>query len=299
MRLYRSIWLTIFSIGIISTGSVEGEGDDLGSGARPLGLGGAFTPIADDANALFFNPSGLAQLQRSEITTMYARLFPGLEGERLSRGLFAYAHPVKNGTFGLGWGGLLTDVFDEHLIVVSYAYRFDHGVMAGLGVKGMLWKADLAQGDVASSLSSGLKVGVDVGLLWVSSWNLKVGAVVKDLNKPNLAKKTTVEDGKLPMEIRVGAAYRLPTATLSGEFVTLEERRKVLLGVERNFSEIGLSIRGGGNWQSLSGEGEWNEATFGFGYEMPRGVVVDYSYAYFLQLREIGGAHRVSFGYRF
>ena len=32
--------------------------------ARPLGMGGAFLAVADDANALAWNPAGLPRLQR-------------------------------------------------------------------------------------------------------------------------------------------------------------------------------------------------------------------------------------------
>ncbi|MGQ9707961.1 MAG: hypothetical protein ACUVUR_03690, partial [bacterium] len=32
----------------------------LGVGARPVAMGQAFTGVADDANALFYNPAGLA-----------------------------------------------------------------------------------------------------------------------------------------------------------------------------------------------------------------------------------------------
>ncbi len=38
------------------------------SGARSLGLGGAFVPLADDATAAFANPAGLQQLVRAEIS---------------------------------------------------------------------------------------------------------------------------------------------------------------------------------------------------------------------------------------
>ncbi len=39
-----------------------------GSGARALGMGGAFTAIADDATAAWWNPAGLAQLERPEVS---------------------------------------------------------------------------------------------------------------------------------------------------------------------------------------------------------------------------------------
>jgi len=54
---------TIFqSVGIASSPN------PVGSGARALGMGGAFIGIADDATAASWNPAGLAQLQDPEIS---------------------------------------------------------------------------------------------------------------------------------------------------------------------------------------------------------------------------------------
>jgi hypothetical protein len=49
--------LTLERFGILTT---------LGSGARPLGMGGAYTAVSDDAFALFYNPAGLSQVSRGE-----------------------------------------------------------------------------------------------------------------------------------------------------------------------------------------------------------------------------------------
>jgi hypothetical protein len=38
------------------------------NGARPLGMGGAFTALSDDANALFYNPAGLANIKESRVS---------------------------------------------------------------------------------------------------------------------------------------------------------------------------------------------------------------------------------------
>ena len=37
-------------------------------GARPMGMGGAFTAVADDENAIQYNPAGLAQIKKSIVT---------------------------------------------------------------------------------------------------------------------------------------------------------------------------------------------------------------------------------------
>lgn len=50
---------------------------DIGAGARPRALGNAFIGIADDANAVFWNPAGIMTLQRPVITVMHSSLFFG------------------------------------------------------------------------------------------------------------------------------------------------------------------------------------------------------------------------------
>lgn len=63
----------------------------LGSGARPAGMGGAFTALADDASAASFNPAGLALLLKPETSLVldysstdnrHAAFFAVEEGER-------------------------------------------------------------------------------------------------------------------------------------------------------------------------------------------------------------------------
>ncbi|MBA3707355.1 MAG: outer membrane protein transport protein [Planctomycetes bacterium] len=45
----------------------DGSPIPIGAGARALGMGGAFTAIADDATANTWNPAGMAQLERPEL----------------------------------------------------------------------------------------------------------------------------------------------------------------------------------------------------------------------------------------
>ena len=44
----------------------------VGSGARALGMGGAFIAVADDATAASWNPGGLTQLERPELSIVYS-----------------------------------------------------------------------------------------------------------------------------------------------------------------------------------------------------------------------------------
>jgi long-subunit fatty acid transport protein len=62
----------------------------VGSGARALGMGGAFIGVADDATAASWNPGGLIQLERPEIS------FVGAGIRRNEDNTFA-AHPEASG----------------------------------------------------------------------------------------------------------------------------------------------------------------------------------------------------------
>lgn len=70
--------------------------EDMGWGARPMGMGGAFVGLADDSRAVFYNPAGLAYIRRTELSGDYARLHGGLKDQStLSSSLFSLAVPIK------------------------------------------------------------------------------------------------------------------------------------------------------------------------------------------------------------
>jgi long-subunit fatty acid transport protein len=52
--------------------SVNSSPNTVGSGARALGMGGAFIAVADDATAASWNPGGLTQLESPEFSIVYA-----------------------------------------------------------------------------------------------------------------------------------------------------------------------------------------------------------------------------------
>ncbi|MGA1791924.1 MAG: OmpP1/FadL family transporter [bacterium] len=71
--------------------SVSSPPTPVGSGARAMGIGGAFVAVADDATAASWNPAGLIQLQTPEVSAVYSVerrverrysiFFPDIDGE--------------------------------------------------------------------------------------------------------------------------------------------------------------------------------------------------------------------------
>jgi len=87
------------------------------TGSRPLSMGGAFTAVSDDAFAMIYNPAGLAQVRRKElsfgllhakndITNRYVGYSAARSGSNTSLGHIAvvYPYPTYRGSLVLGFG---------------------------------------------------------------------------------------------------------------------------------------------------------------------------------------------------
>jgi len=51
----------------------------INSGARPVAMGGAFTGVADDENSLYYNPAGIASMNRNGVILGYHNYFVDLQ----------------------------------------------------------------------------------------------------------------------------------------------------------------------------------------------------------------------------
>ncbi|MBU1674537.1 UPF0164 family protein, partial [bacterium] len=61
-----------------------------GGGARALAMGGAFTAVADDPSAAFWNPAGLVGTDGRNLLLMHSERF----GDLIDRDYVSYAQPV-------------------------------------------------------------------------------------------------------------------------------------------------------------------------------------------------------------
>ncbi len=73
-----------------------------GGGARALGMGGAFTAVADDPSATFWNPAGLATIGEREILLMHSERF----GDLIDRDFVSYTQPVSWNILGGSSSGI-------------------------------------------------------------------------------------------------------------------------------------------------------------------------------------------------
>ncbi|MCX5797217.1 MAG: PorV/PorQ family protein [Elusimicrobia bacterium] len=295
MRKLRGLVLAALSLALARP-CLAGAGAEpldfllLDANARAVGLGGAYTALATDANALLYNPAGLAKVGRHEATFMHNVYMQGIGQEYA-----AYASPQ-------GWGADLN--FLDFGGVQRTTLSSPGG--AGLGETGL---SDLALGaGYGRSLTESLAVGVGVkyiretiddvkaqgfaldagGLYAVPALSgLTVGLAVQNLG-PTVRFDRASEN--LPLNLRAGAAYGFKVSG-HGNVVALDVTKErsqsalVAVGGETRLLEP-LALRMGFNTRNDAGIG----ITAGFGYLFKAGSV-DYA---IVPMGDLGDAHRIS-----
>lgn len=79
------------------TGSTTAGFLEIGVGARALGMGGAFTSIADNPSAVYWNPAGLRRMANSQVEFSHQSWYQDINIENLQ-----IAFPGKRVSFGAG-----------------------------------------------------------------------------------------------------------------------------------------------------------------------------------------------------
>jgi len=212
-----------------------------GGGARALGMGGAFTAVADDPSATFWNPAGVSGLERPELLLMHAERF----GDLIDRDFVAYTQPVNWAIFGGEEGGIgitlirlgiddipftehLTeqldtdgngDVSDEELLglfdlqdQIQYKSDQEFGLMFSYAERLGSWRLGTNIKFVRQSIGqySSLGVGADIGLLRPQIWRrLDFGIKLQDITTTYLSWSTGHTELITPALVP-GLAWRQP-----------------------------------------------------------------------------------------
>jgi len=214
---------------------------NVGLGARPMGMGNAYTAVANDSNAAFYNAAGMLYGKTVELQTMQAKLGSGMDLYYLS-GLHqnweeGSTRSVPDSAFGFFWvNGSIGDIplvsesgvvdlnqdiipegftsYEANALGLSYAGWLKRNLAYGLNVTGFSKNFDkVAQG-------KGYGITVSPSLLWMLDHDLAFGMIVKDLI--NYQKwETGAKEVVLP-ELRMG----LSTTPWDGLLLSAELRQK-------------------------------------------------------------------------
>ena len=195
---------------LIFTTSAHAAFNDIGVGARPLGLGGAFVALADDSNAANYNAAGLAYIDEIQIGATYSQRF-GLINYSWIGGII----PIGAiGTLGANIGILSesSDIYKEQSMRVTYARRLFQQLGVGINIKYYSTNYDSENEFVASNPyfteTSSSAVSLDVGLLAKPVKSLNLGLSIENIIPADIS-ISDEETDTVPLNIRTGFAYRL------------------------------------------------------------------------------------------
>jgi len=265
----------------------------LDANARAVGMGGAYTALATDSNALLYNPAGLARVRSSEATFMHNQYAQGVGqqyiGAALKNGLgfqFNYASlgDVPRTTISNpGGAGSRLSVSDTSL-GVGYGRELSPDLAIGGGLKYITESlGDVSVSGYAADLGGLYRMPEVKGLTFGASL-LNLGPAVK----------FAAVSEKLPTTLRLGTGYemRLPGNDLTFAFditKSLTDKVRIGLGAESLIHEQ-FAVRAGFTTRQDAGLG----LAFGLGW---KGSKLGADYA-IVPLGELGQAHRISFTLR-
>ncbi|OGS40809.1 MAG: hypothetical protein A2506_05945 [Elusimicrobia bacterium RIFOXYD12_FULL_66_9] len=268
----------------------------VGAGARALGMGGAYSALGEDADSLYWNPAGLARLERKDVAASHTELFAPSRHDYL-----AYAHPTTMGTFAgaftyLSQGSLdgrdalghPTGSYQASDSAASFGYA-RKTEWADLGASIKYLRSHIGSTEAqGAALDLGARRSLDALVVGLAARN--IGPGLKYENQRN----------DLPLRLAAGAAYKL----VGGHAVVFELTNGPRgAGTDAAFGGEyqpmrNVMLRGGYTTQSAGGGSGFEAArglTLGIGVTRERWRL-DYAV---LPMGELGTSHRFSLGGRF
>jgi hypothetical protein len=254
----------------------------MGVGARALAMGGAYTAVANDATAGYWNPAALAQLEGLSVSTMIAA---NMSNDR-KYNYASIAYKFKFGALGFSWMNAgtsdinysgQTGTFDanDHVFLFSYGNQMDKFYI-GFNFKVMSNKVE----DYSNT-----GVGFDAAAKYAVTDYAHLGIFAGDLG-------SKYGRNEVPSVFRVGVSL-IP---MEGFTVPIE--------IEKLQDRSDIKFRMGGEYSYEFSDNYWaafragvndNNFSIGAGLVIMGQYTIDY--AYITEVDAFGENHRVSVGF--
>ncbi len=338
MKNYTLYLLPVFAIAVLSTaaysqkvGSTSMQFLKVMPVARATAMGDAYSVLASGADAVFWNPAGVAHTESNELSLTYVKWIFDTQ-----QGALSYATTIKGfGSLGVQlqyvdfgeieealWTSPYRDNLDSpgltgrtfrpftYLVGLTYADQLTDKFSTGLTVKyvhetlydGQAHQATTSKGDtvMVNTWADGLMF--DFGLQYNTGYkSIRIGASVQNFG----ANVTYANEGNsIPLALRVGIAADLIGA--NGLYLSSESNRITMafdlfqpndyeqqahVGMEYEYAQT-FALRAG---YKFNYDADGLTAGVGFQHQSgPMRIMVDYSFGQMSY--NLGNVHRISVG---
>lgn len=275
-------------------------------GARQLGMADVAVGIADDVNAIFYNPAGLAQINKLELNAMYFDSIVDTKDEAVS-----LAYPLRNGIFGrkaslgigikayqggdleyIQWddvnnvelGRKTLKAENDYMGSIGYAEEIADGMYVGLAIKAI--HSTLVEDYTASA------VAADIGIL--SKTPIEGLSVGLSLLNNGTEMKFIDEGDALPQRTVVGVGYKMkPMQSVDLKVGADYISERDVDGVANVGLEVGLLNMVMVRFGYLT-DSDLGSVTMGIGISLGW-IQLDYGYA---MMDELGNLQKASLTFR-
>ncbi|PIP20999.1 MAG: hypothetical protein COX40_01740 [Candidatus Omnitrophica bacterium CG23_combo_of_CG06-09_8_20_14_all_40_11] len=307
LLIILSITLSVYASG---PGTNVAEFLRIGIGARPLGMGEAYSAISDDVYGINSNPAGIVNIEKNEVSLTHVKWFAGIGMDNI---LFAKRIKEK-GTMGIGVISLDSgnisetdmDALEEIIetgrdykitdiaLTISYATKLNaklFGVKMPVSSAGLNMK--YYQEQIKDSRSNG--VGVDCGFKYdVPKKDISLGLVIQNLGSQ--LKGFNDKKERLPLNLKLGGAYRRNLKDKIDLTTSLDIEKshydETILHIGSELKYDFFALRIGYNSDKLRD----SNMSAGFGFEFLDKYGIDYAWVPYTLL---GETHRISFMAKF
>lgn len=278
----------------------------IGMGARSQGLAGAYSAMADDATAVYWNPAGLAGMTKPQLHADFVKHF-----QDVSIGQMAYATDLKGHRVGVGVTYLTVPDIEKRGLTDAAGIVPDEGT---IDASDLAVSLACAKGNVAPGLLENLDAGaalkvirsaigsedavafaVDAGALYRATDKLRLSLAVQNLGTEMKFKS---EGDPLPLALKAGAAYKARkdlNVALDLDEQLVDQKLYASIGGEywiRDAFALRAGYKFGYDTARLG-----SEAGLGLGVGVKvAGLGLDYAY---LPFGDLGASHRFGFWIQF
>ena len=306
--------LSLLAAAVILTGSTSAVAGEINSntgtsafpflkiniGSRAVSMGGAFTGLANDESALYYNPAGIASFEQERFIAGYHNYFDDIQS-----GFLGYIKPVNQEKIFLGF----------HISYLNYGEFFETDSVGNL--LGNFSGSDLVlAGSIAFKKGYSWKFGATTKIIYEKIHDFSAAGLAFDLGAKYSSDREYINAGlavqnlgfqisglgnetsKLPLTVRGGGSIklrRLPLLLAADLILPVDNDLSFAFGGDYSglkpfYIRAGWNTFGS-NHRAAKSEDSWAGMALGFGFDLKESLNIAYA---FTPGAELGDNHRIT-----